>query len=136
MTAKEYLYSVRTSYDLIDTKKHEILKLKSDSEQVSIRQSEPVKTSVVNDPMRIVDKIADLESEINREIYNLVQLKSEIRCKINALDDYRYIRVLTEYYINHNSWESVAELTGNSVRHTLRLHGEALQAFRKKYNFP
>ena len=136
MTAKEYLYSVRTSYDLIDTKKHEILKLKSDSEQVSIRQNEPVKTSVVNDPMRIVDKIADLESEINREIYNLVQLKSEIRCKINALDDYRYIRVLTEYYINQNSWESVAELTGNSVRHTLRLHGEALQAFRKKYNFP
>lgn len=81
--------------------------------------------------MRIVDRIADLQAEINREIDNLVRLKTEIRSKINALDDYRYIAILTEYYINCQRWEDIAESMEMSVRHTLRLHGEALQAFRK-----
>ena len=58
-----------------------------------------------------------------------------IRSKINALDDYRYIAILTEYYINCQRWEDIAESMEMSVRHTLRLHGEALQAFRKKFDF-
>ena len=100
MTVKDYLYSVRVSDKLIKTKEHELSKLRLNIAQVSVKQNEPVKTSGVNDPMRIVDRIADLQAEINREIDNLVRLKTEIRSKINALDDYRYIAILTEYYIN------------------------------------
>ena len=113
MTVKDYLYSVRVSDKLIRTKEHELSKLRLNIAQVSVRQNEPVKTSGVNDPMRI----------------------AEIRSKINALDDYRYIAILTEYYINCQRWEDIAESMEMSVRHTLRLHGEALQAFRKKFNF-
>ena len=97
LTVKDYLYSVRVSDKLIRTKEHELSKLRLNIAQVSVRQNEPVKTSGVNDPMRIVDRIADLQAEINREIDNLVRLKTEIRSKINALDDYRYIAILTEY---------------------------------------
>lgn len=104
MTVKDYLYSVRVSDKLIRTKEHELLKLRLNIAQVSVKQNEPVKTSGVNDPMRIVDRIADLQAEINREIDNLVRLKTEIRSKINALDDYRYIAILTEYYINCQRW--------------------------------
>ena len=50
--------------------------------------------------------------------------------------DYRYIAILTEYYINCQRWEDIAESMEMSVRHTLRLHGEALQVFRKKFDFP
>ena len=96
MTVKDYLYSVRVSDKLIRTKEHELSKLRLNIAQVSVKQNEPVKTSGVNDPMRIVDRIADLQAEINREIDNLVRLKTEIRSKINALDDYRYIAILTE----------------------------------------
>ena len=95
MTVKDYLYSVRVSDKLIRTKEHELSKLRLNIAQVSVKQNEPVKTSGVNDPMRIVDRIADLQAEINREIDNLVRLKTEIRSKINALDDYRYIAILT-----------------------------------------
>lgn len=94
MTVKDYLYSVRVSDKLIKTKEHELSKLRLNIAQVSVKQNEPVKTSGVNDPMRIVDRIADLQAEINREIDNLVRLKTEIRSKINALDDYRYIAIL------------------------------------------
>ena len=104
MTVKDYLYSVRVSDKLIKTKEHELSKLRLNIAQVSVKQNEPVKTSGVNDPMRIVDRIADLQAEINREIDNLVRLKTEIRSKINALDDYRYIAILTEYYINCQRW--------------------------------
>lgn len=109
MTVKDYLYSVRVSDKLIRTKEHELSKLRLNIAQVSVKQNEPVKTSGVNDPMRIVDRIADLQAEINREIDNLVRLKTEIRSKINALDDYRYIAILTEYYINCQRWEDIAE---------------------------
>ncbi len=95
MTVKDYLYSVRVSDKLIRTKEHELSKLRLNIAQVSVKQNEPVKTSGVNDPMRIVDRIADLQAEINREIDNLVRLKTEIRSKINALDDYRYIAILS-----------------------------------------
>lgn len=107
MTVKDYLYSVRVSDKLIRTKEHELSKLRLNIAQVSVKQNEPVKTSGVNDPMRIVDRIADLQTEINREIDNLVRLKTEIRSKINALDDYRYIAILTEYYINCQRWEGI-----------------------------
>ena len=96
MTVKDYLYSVRVSDKLIKTKEHELSKLRLNIAQVSVKQNEPVKTSGVNDPMRIVDRIADLQAEINREIDNLVRLKTEIRSKINALDDYRYIAILPQ----------------------------------------
>lgn len=110
MTVKDYLYSVRVSDKLIRTKEHELSKLRLNIAQVSVKQNEPVKTSGVNDPMRIVDRIADLQAEINREIDNLVRLKTEIRSKINALDDYRYIAILTEYYINCQRWEDIAKV--------------------------
>ena len=87
MTVKDYLYSVRVSDKLIRTKEHELSKLRLNIAQVSVKQNEPVKTSGVNDPMRIVDRIADLQAENNREIENLVRLKTEIRSKINAIDD-------------------------------------------------
>jgi hypothetical protein len=94
LTVKDYLYLVRVSDKLIRTKEHELSKLRLNIAQVSVKQNEPVKTSGVNDPMRIVDRIADLQAEINREIDNLVRLKTEIRSKINALDDYRYIAMI------------------------------------------
>ena len=76
MTVKDYLYLVRVSDKLIRTKEHELSKLRLNIAQVSVKQNEPVKTSGVNDPMRIVDRIADLQAEINREIDNLVRLKT------------------------------------------------------------
>lgn len=85
MTVKDYLYSVRISDKLIRTKEHELSKLRLNIAQVSVKQNEPVKTSGVNDPMRIVDRIADLQAEINREIDNLVRLKLKSAVKSTHL---------------------------------------------------
>ena len=68
----------------------------------------------------------------------LLKQRMAINAKIRSLRVIkinRYIAILTEYYINCQRWEDIAESMEMSVRHTLRLHGEAVQAFRKKFDF-
>ncbi len=135
MTAKEYLSRARSADKRINAKNRELHGLRQNIAQLGAQsKSERVQRSSSGDSMKIVDKIIDLQNEINREIDNLVDLKKEIRGKINQLTDERYITVLTDYYINCKTWEDVAENNKYSVRHALRLHGWALKEFRKKFN--
>ncbi len=130
LTAKEYLNSVRNADKLIKVKKDELYSLRKNIAQISSqRKTEPVKNSSVRDPMIIIDKIVDLQNEINSEIANLVRMKSEVRSKINQLSDERYIIVLTEYYINQKTWEQVADRTHYDLRYVYKIHGKALKAF-------
>ena len=135
VTAKEYLNQVRLADRQIKVKLSELHSLKLNSAQISPQaKTDRVQTSSTCDVMKTVDKIVDMQNEINREIDNLVDLKREVRGKINQLDDNRYVLILTEYYINGKTWEKVAEDNNFSDRHVRRLHGWALQAFRKKYD--
>lgn len=95
---------------------------------------ERVKSSNTTDFTQTVDKIVDLQNEINSEIDELICMKNDVRNKINGLDDAVYILVLTEYYLNFETFEKTAETIGCSDRWIRALHGRALQAFRKKYN--
>lgn len=135
MTAKEHLKQARTLDMEINTKLEEIhqLQLKASCAQ-SVAVSERVQSSRDNSSNTIIDKIVDMQNEINAEINKLVDLKAEIREKINQLSDERYIMVLTEYYLNCKTWEQVAEDNNFSRRHIFKLHGQALQAFRKKFD--
>lgn len=132
MTAKEYLNSVRNADKLINLKNDELYYLSLKFAQISSQTiTDRVLSSNSTDAMKIIDKIIDLEKEINTDIDNLVDLKKEARKKINKLSDSRYIAVLTEYYINCKTWGQVAKDTGYDLRWVYRLHSKALQAFSK-----
>ena len=135
MTAKEYLNRVRLTDKRIKIKNEELYHLQLSIAQISPQtNTERVKSSNESGFMQTVDKIIDLQTDINAEIDKLVDLKNEARNKINQLDDERYIIVLTEYYINCKTFEQTAIDNNYSKRHVLRLHGWALQSFRKKYD--
>lgn len=75
---------------------------------------------------RPMDKVDELEKEINREIDELVKIREEIEAVLGQLED-RNLRDLMKYrYIDGLTWEQVAEKMHYSWRHTCRLHGEAL----------
>ena len=84
--------------------------------------------------MKIVDAIVDYRKEILREISVLIRTKKEIRQKINQLSKPLHVGMLTEYYINNKSWSQIADILHMSERHVYRVHGNALNEFRKKFD--
>lgn len=93
-----------------------------------------VKSGSTNNAMQIVDKIIALQETINQEIDRLVDLKAEMREKIARVYNPQLIAVLTDKYINAFTLEQIAERMGVAHKTVYRLHGQALQVFRKENN--
>lgn len=135
MTAKEYLNQARTLDLLINAKQSELYSLKLMATSISSPViSEKVQSGGENNTMRIIDKIVDLQNEINLEIDKLVTLKSEIREKIGNVYNQKFITLLTDKYINGFTLEQIAERMDISYTTICKLHGEALEIFRYENN--
>lgn len=135
MTAKEYLNQARTIDKERRVKETELQLLRADAQTLQSPQwGVRVKSSRLNESMAIIDRIADTETEIENEINSLLDLKNEIRGKIGQLSQAEYRIVLTDYYINIKDWKDVATDNGYSERQTYRLHGDALNEFRRIFS--
>lgn len=135
MTAKEYLNQAKMLDIEINAKIEELHQLKIKAHCVqSVAISERVQGSNTNNSNKIIDKIVDLQNEINTEIDKLVDLKAEIREKIANVYNPKYISVLTHVYINYLTLEQTAEVMGKNCKTICRWHGQALQIFRKENN--
>lgn len=78
-------------------------------------------------------KLTDLEQQINQEIDRLVDLKMDITEQINDLKDARYIQVLHLRHVDLMRYRDIASEMGYSIEHVRRLHGQALQAFERRF---
>ena len=127
---KRYLRQARDLDMLIHTKQAEQARLRELAEGLSSpTMGDRVAASKGNTSMQTVDKIVDLQVEIDKEIAELVDMIAEIHAKIEQLSDPAEKAVLTERYINGRSWEEIAEIVGYTVRQTLNIHGRALKHF-------
>lgn len=132
VTAKEYLNQARTLDMLINTKQSELYKLRLMATSVSSPSiTEKVQSSGDNTAMRIIDKIVDLQNEINLEIDKLVDLKSQIRGEIKQINDPVERILLTERYINNKSWMEIANMMHYTERQVHNIHGKSLKHFSK-----
>lgn len=132
MTAKEYLSQ---AYRLD-------LRINSKIEQVSSLNELATKcTSVINDMPRnpnrgtstmanAIDKIIDLQSEINNDIQTLVNLKQEIVTVIKEIGNLEYQTLLEKRYLCFLSWERIAVDMGYDLRYVHKLHNRALKECR------
>lgn len=127
---KRYLRQARDLDMLIHTKRAEQERLRELAEGLSSpTMGDRVSASKGNTSMQTVDKIVDLQAEIDKEIAELVDMIAEIHAKIEQLSDPAEKAVLTERYINGRSWEEIAGIIGYSDRNTRYLHGRALLNF-------
>lgn len=132
MTAKEYLNQARVLDMLINAKQSELYSLKLMATSVSSPPiAEKVQSSGDNTAMRIIDKIVDLQNEINLEIDKLVDLKSQIRGEIKQINDPVERILLTERYINNKSWMEIANMMHYTERQVHNIHGKSLKHFSK-----
>ena len=74
-----------------------------------------------------VFKILALQSDINRDIDSLVDLKAEITRRIRRLSKPEYQTVLELRYLCFLTWDEIILQMRYARRHVFRLHKEALE---------
>ena len=73
-----------------------------------------------------VEKIVDLQAEINADIERMVRLKAEIMAVVRQVEDPELQTLLEKRYLNFQTWGQIAADMGYNVRHLYRIHDRAL----------
>ena len=134
MTAKEYLSRARYLDARINTKIKQLEALNTlATSATSVLTGMPHSPNKATSKMAdIVDKIVDLQAEINRDIDALVDLKGEMRSKLEMVPAEDYKAILEMRYLCFMSWEQIASNLGLSVPYTYKLHDRALKGFESR----
>ncbi len=126
---KEYLLEVRHLDSTINRKLEELEKLRSLAEKVTTTYSDmpsapSLSTSKTED---IVVKIIDLSNEINEDIDRLVDMKVDVRQRIECIENPEYRNILSLRYLCQKTFEAIAVDTGYTYQWICVLHGRALK---------
>ena len=134
MTAKEYLSQARYLDARINTKIKQLEALNTlATSATSVLTGMPHSPNKATSKMAdIVDKIVDLQAEINRDIDALVDLKGEMRSKLEMVPAEDYKAILEMRYLCFMSWEQIASNLGLSAPYTYKLHDRALKGFESR----
>ena len=129
MTAKEYLSQARYLDARINSKISQVDRLNDlATSATSVLTGMPHGPNKATSKMAdVVDKIVDLQAEINRDIDKLVDLKKEMRDVIGAIPDVEQQTILEQRYLCFLKMEQIAVDMGYSIQHLYRLHDEALK---------
>lgn len=124
LNAKQWLSRART----IDREINELLKEKEEVRDrvLKITQSYTADTVQSSKDPHKFDRVVELEEEIDRNIDELVAVKTEINKGISQLTDGRYREILRLRYLQGLRFEEVAVAINYSYKQTCRLHGRAL----------
>ncbi|MGI5857627.1 MAG: hypothetical protein ACOX64_14400 [Candidatus Merdivicinus sp.] len=124
---KEYLLQYRQMERRINLLLAEKAQLLALATKVTPSYSDaPRGSSSGNRTSIVVEKIIACEDEINQTIDQAVDLREEIKQKINEVPDERLREILRRKYLLGQKWEQVAYEMGLEFRWIRRLHGKAL----------
>jgi len=137
MNAKEYLQNLKKLDTVIDQKIKELDNLKTMSTSIGSfdYSKDRVQTSPDGDApfVKTIEKICELQDEINREIDQFVDKKHRIINQIQGLSKSKYIEVLFRRYVEYKSFETIAVEMMLSYQYVIEIHGYALQEFKITY---
>ena len=136
MSPKEYLLQIRRLEAKIRRIDAEIKWLRTES--VSLRSPWPDgqphgygKTDQVAEAaIRLAEKITEAERLHIEARARLFEKRTEIVDTIGRLEDPALCEILSKRYVDGASWERISAESGYSMRHTLRIHGEALEKIK------
>lgn len=136
MTAKEYLQQLQRLDIMINQKIKEVddLRLKSQSTGSIDYSKERVQTSHSGEVqfVKLIDRIIDLEAEINAEIDAFAGEKHKIINQIQRLKNVDEMQVLHKRYVEFLTFERIAVDMNYTIRNIYFIHGRALQNFERE----
>ena len=129
---KEYLRQLHRLEVCIEQRQEELNRLRELIGCNAIDYGERVQTSPSADsiPNEVIRR-AELEADISRKIERFLQLKHKIINEIQSLDNAVYVSILYKRYVEYKSLEEIAVEMNYSYRQVLRIHGMALQEFKR-----
>ncbi len=90
----------------------------------------PKQTSGDNKLQRAIEKLLEEDQRLAEKITEYLTAKREIEAEIETVED-EQLRCLLRYrYIDHLTWEKIAEEMHYSVQHTYKLHIKALEKIK------
>ena len=137
MKAKEYLRQLQRLDTIINQKIREAEELRAKSVGVGSVDcsSERVQTSPSGESSfsKLLDKIIDLEAEINAEIDAFHHQKHEIINQIQSLKNSKHIEILYRHYVEFKRLEVIAVEMNFTYQYVVEMHGSALKEFQRTY---
>lgn len=131
-TPKEYLRQIRLFDICIKQKEAELAAMRSEIESMSAAVTgERVQTSAKDKMSEKVSHIVDLERQIIQDKEKFLHMKDRIINEIQSLDNSVYVDILYKRYVEYKQLEEIAVEMNYSYRQVLRLHGFALQEFKR-----
>lgn len=128
MTAKEYLGQAYRLDQRINSKIEQVASLNDLAHKCTLTL-----TGMPRNPNRAtsrmedaIEKIVDLQAEINRDIDRLVDLKREMVKVIKAVDNLEYQTLLEKRYLCFKQWEEIAVDMGYGLDNIFKMHKKAL----------
>lgn len=129
---KEYLRQIRLFDICIRQKEAELAAMRSELENMSAAVTgERVQTSAKDKMSEKVSHIVDLEAMIIQDKEKFLRMKDRIINEIQSLDNSVYVDILYKRYVEYKQLEEIAVEMNYSYRQVLRLHGFALQEFKR-----
>lgn len=136
MNAKRYLSEIRR-LDIICRQKREEINLIR--EQATCVPALTIKQDLVQTSpdgqgfTRLMDRAADLEAELKRDLEQLQEERHRRVVQIQQLENPLYIDILYQRYVYSRSLQYIAEDTGMSYERIRHYHGDALYEFSKMF---
>ncbi len=75
-------------------------------------------------------KVDELERELIQKRYDRICSFQKVQAAIEAVEDEAEKDLLTYRYLRGMKWEEIAVKMGYTWRHTIRVHGQALENFK------
>lgn len=136
MTAKEYLRKLQWAEIVTESRREELRRLDEEYTYLSgiSYDRDRVQTSPSGDAFPQSDKRIDVALKVRQSIAQLQEFRAKVIEQISGMDNPTHTQVLTWRYIFSRSFNDIAGIMGYSYARVTHLHGEALQAFEKKYH--
>lgn len=135
MTAKEYLRQLWWIDKEINEKLRELDYLRTKAENCSAPEPTgmPRVNGVKDKISDLIIKMVDLQTYVNAQTDELIDLRAMITRQISNLPDQRSRVILSCRYLRREKWEDIEKNLGYEKSYLLRLHKKALRLFEETY---
>ena len=135
MTAKQYLGQLTRLNKMLSNKLSEIYQLRSLASNIGVSfEEDKVQTSGSKDRVGdMVSRIVDLEKEAQAYCDFYTDLRRKVISQIDSMPKETYYTVLFAKYVEDKTFDVIAKEMDYSWRQVIRIHGEALAEFERRY---
>ncbi len=133
MTTKEFLNQAYRIDQRINSKLEQIISLHELATKATSTLSDvPVSGTKSQSRMAdVITKIVDLETEINKDIEELVGIKKNIVSTIKKVQNPELQTLLELRYLCFRTWEQIALEMGYSIQNAYKLHDRAIKILKR-----